>query len=146
MTEKNTVRVALIGAGAWSGAVCNAMMKSKKVELVTCFDIIPEKHKALSEKFGCSYEASYEDAIKRNDIDAVHLISPNAVHAEQAVLAAHHGKHVFVEKPLANTIPHAKKNDRRLSRSQCGFDGWATFAPIGRVQKVKKVDCRRCHR
>ena len=43
MTEKNTVRVALIGAGAWSGAVCNAMMKSKKVELVTCFDVIPEK-------------------------------------------------------------------------------------------------------
>jgi UDP-N-acetyl-2-amino-2-deoxyglucuronate dehydrogenase len=108
MTEKNTVSVALIGAGAWSGAVCNAMMKSKKVELVTCFDVIPEKHLALSDKFGCSYEASYEDVLKRNDIDAVHLISPNAVHAEQAILAARHSKHVFVEKPLANTIPDAK--------------------------------------
>ncbi|MGD8740643.1 MAG: Gfo/Idh/MocA family oxidoreductase [Desulfobacterales bacterium] len=108
MTEKKTVRVALIGAGAWSGAVCNAIMKSKKVELVTCFDVIPEKHQALSDKFGCSYEASYEDVLKRNDIDAVHLISPNAVHAEQAILAARHGKHVFVEKPLANTIPDAK--------------------------------------
>ena len=108
MTEKNTVRVALIGAGAWSGAVCNAMMKSKKVELVTCFDVIPEKHQALSGKFGCSYEASYEDVLKRNDIDAVHLISPNAVHAEQAILAARHGKHVFVEKPLANRISDAK--------------------------------------
>jgi predicted dehydrogenase len=109
MTESNTVRVALIGAGAWSGAVCDAMMKSKKVELVTCFDIIPEKHQTLSDKFGCSYEASYEDVLKRNDIDAVHLISPNAVHAEQAILAARHGKHVFVEKPLANTIPDAEK-------------------------------------
>mgnify|MGYP001826336619 FL=1 len=108
MTEKSTVRVALIGAGAWSGAVCDAMMKSKKVELVTCFDIIPEKHQALSDKFGCSYEASYEDVINRNDIDAVHLISPNSVHAEQAILAARQGKHVFVEKPLANTIQDAK--------------------------------------
>jgi predicted dehydrogenase len=109
MTESNTVKVALIGAGAWSGAVCDAMMKSKKVELVTCFDITPERHRALSNKFGCSYEGSYEDVIKRNDIDAVHLISPNAVHAEQAILAARRGKHVFVEKPLANTIVDAQK-------------------------------------
>jgi predicted dehydrogenase len=109
MTENNPVRVALIGAGAWSGAVCDAMMKSKKVELVTCFDIIPEKHRALSDKFGCSDEASYEDVIRRNDIDAVHLISPNAVHAQQAILAARHGKHVFIEKPLANTTADAQK-------------------------------------
>ena len=105
MTEKNTVRLALIGAGAWSGTVCDAMMKSKKVQLVTCFDVIPAKQQALSAKFGCSQEASYEDVLKRNDIDAVHLLSPNAVHAEQTILAARHGKHVFVEKPLANTIP-----------------------------------------
>ena len=109
MTDNNPVRVALIGAGAWSGAVCDAMMKSKKVELVTCFDIISEKRRALSDKFGCSDEASYEDVIKRSDIDAVHLISPNAMHAEQAILAARHGKHVFVEKPLTNTIEDAQK-------------------------------------
>jgi len=118
LTEKNTVRVALIGAGAWSGAVCNAMMKSKKVELATCFDVIAERHQALSDKFGCGHEASYEDVLKRNDIDAVHLISPNAVHAEQAILAARHGKHVFVEKPLANTIPDGKQTIAACQKAQ----------------------------
>ena len=101
--------MALIGAGAWSGAVGNAIMKSKKVRLVTCFDVIPQKRQALSEKYGCNQEASYEDVLKRDDIDAVHLISPNAMHAEQAILAARHGKHVFVEKPIANTIPDGKR-------------------------------------
>lgn len=109
MTEKNKVRLALIGAGAWSGAVGNAMLKSKNVRLVTCFDVIPEKRQALGVKFGCNPEASYEAVLKRDDIDAVHLISPNAVHAEQAILAARHGKHVFVEKPIANTIADARK-------------------------------------
>jgi len=33
------VRLALIGAGAWSGAVGDAMMTSKKVQLATCFDV-----------------------------------------------------------------------------------------------------------
>lgn len=109
MTEKSVVKLALIGAGAWSGAVGNAIMKSKKLRLVTCFDVIPEKRQALSQKLGCHQETSYEDVLKRDDIDAVHLISPNAMHAEQAILAARHGKHVFVEKPIANTIPDAKK-------------------------------------
>ena len=108
MTEKETVKMALIGAGAWSGAVGDAMMKSKKVQLVTCFDVVPERRRALSAKFGCDREASYEDVLRRDDIEAVHLISPNAMHAEQAILAAEQGKHVFVEKPIANTIPHAE--------------------------------------
>jgi len=108
LTEKGTVKLALIGAGAWSGAVGDAMMKSKKVQLVTCFDVVPEKQQALSAKFGCDREASYEDVLRRDDIEAVHLISPNAMHAEQTILAAQHGKHVFVEKPIANTIPHAE--------------------------------------
>jgi len=109
VTDKRTVKLALIGAGAWSGAVGNAMMKSRKVRLATCFDVNPQKQRALSEKFDCRQEASYEDVLKRDDIDGVHLISPNAVHAEQAILAARHGKHVFVEKPMANTLADAKK-------------------------------------
>jgi xylose dehydrogenase (NAD/NADP) len=85
------------------------MMKSRKVRLATCFDVNPQKQQALSEKFNCRQEASFEDVLKRDDIDAVHLISPNAVHAEQTILAARHGKHVFVEKPIANTLADAKK-------------------------------------
>ena len=109
LTEKNTVKLALIGAGAWSGAVGDAMMKSQKVRLVTCFDVDSRKQQALSEKFDCQQETSFEDVLKRDDIDGVHLISPNAVHAEQATLAARHGKHVFVEKPIANTLADAKE-------------------------------------
>ena len=109
MKDKSTVRLALIGAGAWSGAVGDAMMKSKKVRLVTCFDVNPQKQQTFCEKFDCQPAASYEDVLKRDDIDAVHLISPNAVHAEQAILAARHGKHVFVEKPIANTLADGKE-------------------------------------
>ena len=49
-------------------------------------------------------EKSYEALLKRDDIDGVILVTPNAVHREQTVLAAQYGKHVFVDKPIANTI------------------------------------------
>ena len=107
--EKYPVRLALIGTGAWSGAVGKAMIKSRKVKLVTCFDPAQEKAKAFSEKFGCEHEKSYEKVLHRKDIDGVHIISPNAVHTEQAVLAALQGKHVFVEKPIANTMADGRK-------------------------------------
>jgi len=109
MTKGNVVRLGLVGIGAFSGAIANGVMKSNKVKLVTCFTRTPEKRNAFSEKYGCDQEESYEALLKRDDIDGVLLITPNNVHAEQAVLAAQHGKHVFVEKPIANTIADGKK-------------------------------------
>jgi predicted dehydrogenase len=109
MPKSDVVRLAQIGLGAWSGATAGAIKRSKKVQLVTCFDVIPEKRKVFSEKYGCGQEKSCEDVIRRDDIDGVLVTSPNLFHAEQAVLAAEHGKHVFVEKPIANTIADGKK-------------------------------------
>ena len=85
-------------------AVGDAMMKSDKVKLVTCFDSIPEKREAFSTKFGCENEESYEDVLRRDDIDGLHLATPNHLHAQQTLLAAQYGKHVFVEKPLCLTL------------------------------------------
>ena len=109
MAEKNIVNLALIGTGAWSGSVGDAMMKSGKVNLVTCFDPVPEKRASFSARFGCEQEKSYEDVLKRDDIDGLHLATPNHLHAEQTLLAAEHGKHVFVEKPIANTLADGRK-------------------------------------
>ena len=109
MNKGNVVRLGLVGIGAFSGAIADGVMKSNKAKLVACFTRTPEKRKAFSEKYGCDQEESYEALLKRDDIDGVLLITPNNVHAEQAVLAARHGKHVFVEKPIANTIADGKK-------------------------------------
>ena len=109
MTGKNMSRLAVVGNGAWSGAVANAIMKSNEIELITCFDLVPEKREAFSKKFSCDIETSYENVLERDDVEGVVLIVPNSVHAELAVRAAQHGKHVYVEKPIANTIADGKK-------------------------------------
>ena len=109
MTEKDGVRLAQIGLGRWSSVIANGVVKSSKAELVTCYTRTPEKRKVFSEKYGCDQEESYEDVLRRDDVDGVLLTSPNAVHAEQAELAAKYGKHVFVDKPIANTIAHGKR-------------------------------------
>ncbi len=107
--KKDKVRLAVIGTGAWSGAIGDVMVNSNDVDLVTCFDTIPEKREAFGRKFGCDHETSFENVLKREDVDGVHLTTPNAAHAEQTLLAASYGKHVFVDKPLANTIADANR-------------------------------------
>ncbi len=68
-----------------------------------------EAVKAAAEKFGWqSYETDYRKLIERDDIDLVDVSSPGNMHAPMAIAAAQAGKHVFCEKPLANTLEEAK--------------------------------------
>jgi predicted dehydrogenase len=109
MAKEGVVRSGLIGCGSFADIIAAEIRLCKKAELVTCFDPIPESRERCSQTFGCEKENSFEDLIARKDIDAVFILSPNAYHAEQTVRAAQKGKHVFVEKPIANTIPDGKK-------------------------------------
>lgn len=109
MVRQDKVRVALIGIGSWSSVIANAVQRSNKLEMATCYTRDPEKRAAFSKKYGCEQEKSVEDILNRTDVDGVLLTTPNAVHAEHALAAASHGKHVYVEKPIANTMSEGRK-------------------------------------
>ena len=108
MRSGDQVGVALIGVGSWSGVIANAVQRSKKVKMVTCYTRNAEKRGAFSRKYGCDQEKSFDDVLKRDDVEGVLLTTPNAIHAEHAVLAAQQGKPVFVDKPIANTLEDGK--------------------------------------
>ena len=118
MNNKGKVRVALVGIGSWSSVIANAVQRSAKLEMATCFTRNPEKREAFSKKYGCDQEKSFEDILKRDDVEGVLLTTPNVVHAEHAVMAAQAGKHVYVEKPIANTMA-----DGRRMIEACGKAG-----------------------
>ena len=109
MNHKDRVGLALIGIGSWSGVIANAVERSKKAKMVTCYTRNAGKREAFSRKYGCDQEMSFEDVLKRDDVDGILLTTPNAIHAEHTVLAAQKGKHVFVDKPIANTLADGEK-------------------------------------
>jgi predicted dehydrogenase len=109
MVKQDKVRGALVGIGSWSAVIANAVQRSNKLEMATCYTRDPEKRAAFSRKYGCDHDKSVEDILKRADVDGVLLTTPNAVHAEHALSAARCGKLVYVEKPIANTMSDGKK-------------------------------------
>jgi myo-inositol 2-dehydrogenase/D-chiro-inositol 1-dehydrogenase len=53
--------------------------------------------------------ARYEDLLASPDVDAVVLVTPTSLHADQAIAALRAGKHVFIEKPLALNLPDCER-------------------------------------
>jgi predicted dehydrogenase len=104
MNAQEKVGLALVGIGSWARVIASAIGRSRKAELVTCFTRSAETRRAFARTHGCDAEESFEALLARGDVDGVYLTTPNAVHAEQAGLAAAAGKHVMVDKPIANTL------------------------------------------
>lgn len=77
--------------------------------MVSCFTRTPKKRAEFSQKHHCPEAGSYEEILSDGNVDAVILETPNFVHCQQTIEAVQAGKHIFVDKPIANTIEDAKK-------------------------------------
>jgi predicted dehydrogenase len=102
------LRVASLGIGWWSDVLADAMQRSGKLEIVSCYSRSETKRAAFAAKYGCSAAASYEAVLDDPSVEAVVNTTPNNVHLETTRAAAQAGKHVFLDKPIANTIEDAR--------------------------------------
>lgn len=100
------LRVALMGLGGYATRVAEAMQTCVKAKLVGVISGTPSKIRDWQSKYNIPEKNCYNyesfDSIKNNpDIDAVYVITPNALHREHVIRAAKAGKHVICEKPMA---------------------------------------------
>ena len=98
------VRVACIGMGWWSDVLADAMVRSGKLKIVACYTRSDDKRQAFAKKYGCKAASSYESILEDRSIEAIVNTTPNNVHLETTRLAAQAGKHVFLDKPIANSV------------------------------------------
>ena len=102
------LRVGCIGMGWWSDVLADAMKRSTQFEIAACYTRSDEKRKAFASKYGCKPAASFDEILGDRSISAVINTTPNNVHRETTCAAAQAGKHVFLDKPIANTITDAR--------------------------------------
>jgi predicted dehydrogenase len=100
------LRVAIMGLGSYGTRVADAMQSCKMAKLVGVISGTPSKIKDWQTKYSIPEKNCYNyenfDRIKDNpDIDAVYVITPNALHHDQVIRVAKAGKHAISEKPMA---------------------------------------------
>jgi predicted dehydrogenase len=103
------VRVAVLGMGWWSDVLSDAIKRSSELEIVACFSRSEDKRRAFAQKYGCRAAASYEEILKDPAIQGIVNTTPNNVHLETTRAAAQAGKHVFLDKPIANTVREGRE-------------------------------------
>jgi 2-hydroxy-4-carboxymuconate semialdehyde hemiacetal dehydrogenase len=98
------MRIALAGAGAFGEKHLDGLQKIDGVEITSIISRTAEQAAAVAEKYGARHHSTeLEDALARDDVDAVILCTPTQLHAEQAIACMNAGKHVQVEIPLADS-------------------------------------------
>jgi predicted dehydrogenase len=105
-------KVGIIGCGfIGTGKHLPNLVEIEGVEVVAFCDLIIERAQTSAEKYGAPDAlvcTDYKDVIARDDIDVIHVCTPNNTHAEITVAALKAGKHVMCEKPMAKTAAEAK--------------------------------------
>ena len=104
-------RIAIVGAGHVAQvAHIPAYRANPDVELVAIVDEDPVKARRIKEQAG--FKVWYEDfaeMLKKADVDAIDICTPNYLHAPMAVAALRSGRDVMCEKPLARNATEAQK-------------------------------------
>ncbi len=101
--------VALVGLGSLSThQIAPALQQTRFCRLAGVVSGTPAKIKTWQDKYGIPPANCYSydefDRLKDNpDIDIVYVVLPNSMHPEYTIRAAQAGKHVFCEKPMANS-------------------------------------------
>ncbi len=98
------LRVAVLGMGWWSDVLADAIKRGDSIDIVACYTRSDDKRAAFAAKYGCRAAPSYEDILKDPTVEAIVNTTPNNVHLDTTRMAAQAGKHVFLDKPIANTV------------------------------------------
>ena len=103
------LNAAVIGLGWWGKQIVTSLSGSDVIAVRRGVDVNLDGVRDLAAKQNFDLGDSYDDVLADKDIDAVILVTPNALHEEQVLAAAAAGKQVFCEKPFALSAEAAKR-------------------------------------
>lgn len=94
------VRIGLVGCGNIANRHASALDGLSEATLAAAYDLDPARATAFAEQHNVPATASFDELLRRDDIDALLITTPATTHGELAHAAVESGKHVLIEKPI----------------------------------------------
>jgi predicted dehydrogenase len=111
------LRIGLLGCGDIAGFNVAAIREAPNVDLVACYDPVHDLAEDIARNYGAKVAQTSDALLERDDIDAVLLSVPHHLHCPLGAEVAAAGKHVIVEKPLANNLAGALELTQAADRA-----------------------------
>ena len=135
-----TIRVGVIGAGYWGPNIIRNLYEAPGAEAVAVADLSQERLDAIHKRFpSLRVTADYRELLDDSTIDAICIVTPVKTHRKLAEEAFAAGKHVFVEKPLAQSVSDAEAIVRARDRAGKTLMVGHTFVYNPAVEHVKGI-------
>lgn len=104
-----TIKAAIVGTGFIGPAHLEALRRIPNIEVTGLVEVNQEVADAKAAELGIANAYTFENMLKDDSIDVVHICTPNFLHFPQAKASMLAGKHVVCEKPLSMTIQEAEE-------------------------------------
>jgi len=101
------LKAGVLGAGHLGKIHLRLLQQSDNYELVGFYDTNIEQGKAIADEFGYTFFDSIDELF--DAVDVVDIVTPTFAHFQVAKKAIEAGKHVFIEKPITNTVDEAEE-------------------------------------
>ncbi|NJX14248.1 Gfo/Idh/MocA family protein [Tamlana crocina] len=109
------LKAGVLGAGHLGKIHLRLLKQSEKYELVGFYDADEAHGKKIEAEFGYKFFNSVDALI--DAVDMVDIVTPTLSHFECAKQAIAKGKHIFIEKPITNTVEEAEEIRRLLAQN-----------------------------
>lgn len=130
MLATGSARVGIIGAGNYSGRVLGPAFRAAGAEIVAVAANSGASAAIMARKQGAAVATTDAEAVLADPyIDTVVIATPHSSHADYVLKALRHGKHVFVEKPLA--LRAEEVDEIETLYAQLTADGRAPLLTVG---------------
>ena len=103
-----TIKAAIVGTGFIGPAHLEALRRIPNVEVIALVEVNQELANEKAKQLGIPRAYVFADMLKQDDIDVVHICTPNFLHYSQAKAVLEAEKHVICEKPLAISLQEAE--------------------------------------
>ena len=136
---EGSLRFGIAGLGNAGYQVLPYFQKVAGVELAAIADIRKTALDSLPAQYqGVRTFESVAELCQSQEVDAVWIATPNEFHAEHAVVAANHGKHIICEKPMAVTLGEC---DRMIEASEKNkvtllLHSKANDPPVAKIREI----------
>ena len=98
------VRLGVIGLGRAFSLMVPTFVHHSKVEIVAGTDVRADARERFAREFAAKAHPSADALAGDPNVEAIYISTPHELHAAHAQLAAAHGKHIMVEKPMALSL------------------------------------------
>ena len=134
------LKIAVIGYGYWGPNLVRNFTNLENSTVSHVVDESPDRLEKVKKLYpSINATSSLTEILENPEIDCIIIATPISTHYDIAKKALEHGKHILVEKPMTNSVKHAKELIELSKKKKKVLMVDHTYLYTGAIQKIKKI-------